>query len=168
MSKHLKKKNPPVPSSDEDDDPLNQDVADPVAATPAGSTKGPGKDVDVETSSSPAAENGWWQLAEQIDSLQAVLLNLVTLVASSTALVPAWEMPPSGNEQGSRPGVAEERAAIAPTTGAMWCETAILGAAASAPPDAAIFSELHGARPGESASLKDGSARRNSCLPNIK
>ncbi|CAM9950259.1 unnamed protein product [Lampetra planeri] len=106
MSKHLKKKNLLAPSSDE------EKLADPVAATAAGSTKGPCKDVEVEPFSSPAAEDGWKRLAEQIDSLQAVLWNLVTLIASSTASGPAGEMPPSGNGLGgSRSGVAEERAA---------------------------------------------------------
>ncbi|CAN0419067.1 unnamed protein product [Lampetra fluviatilis] len=157
MSKHLKKKNPPAPSSDEEDDPLSQELADPVAVTAVGSTKGPCKDMDVEPSSSPAAEDGWKRLVKQFDSLQAVLLNLVTLVASSMASGPAQEMPP-----------VEERAAIAPASGAMWCETAILGAAASARPDAAIFSEQQGMRPGEVASAGDGSIRQSNGLPNIK
>ncbi|CAM9783997.1 unnamed protein product [Lampetra fluviatilis] len=116
MSKHLKKKNPPAPSSDEEDDPLSQELADPVAVTVAGSTKGPCKDVDVEPSSSLATEDGWKRLVEQIDSLQAVLLNLVTLVASSMVSGPVREIPP-----------VEERAAIAPASGATWRETAIVG-----------------------------------------
>ncbi|CAM9543584.1 unnamed protein product [Lampetra planeri] len=170
MSKHLKKNNPPVPFSDEDDDPLSQELADPVAATTAGSTKGPCK--DVELSSSPAVEDGWKRLAEQIDSLQAVLLNLVTLIASSTRWGPAREMPSSGNGLGSHPRVVEERAAIVPATGTTWRETAILGAATSARPDAANFSEQRGMRLaeqiGEAASAGDGSVQRSNRLPNIK
>ncbi|CAM9802812.1 unnamed protein product [Lampetra planeri] len=89
MSKHLKKKIPPTPSSD-DDDSLTQDLAIPGAVGPdaaatVGSVKVPEKVVGAEPSSSPGAGDGWRHMAEQIDLLHAVLLNLVTLVAPSAA-----------------------------------------------------------------------------------
>ncbi|CAM9966620.1 unnamed protein product [Lampetra fluviatilis] len=58
-------------------------AVDPDTATAAGSAKAPGKDVGAEPSSPPAADDDWRQVAEQIDSLRAVLLNLVMLVTSS-------------------------------------------------------------------------------------
>ncbi|CAM9596731.1 unnamed protein product [Lampetra planeri] len=62
----------------------------------------------------------------------------------------------------------EERAAIAPASGATWRETAILGAAASVRPDAAIFSDQRGMRLGEAASAGDGRVWWSNRLPNIK
>ncbi|CAN0282174.1 unnamed protein product [Lampetra planeri] len=109
MSKHLKKRNPPVLSSDDDDDSLNQDIptpgaTDPVTQTVAGSAKVQGKNVGAEPSPPPATDDAWRQVVEQIDSLQAVLLNLVT-----SSAVPGWpqKMLPSRDEQGSLWGVSE-------------------------------------------------------------
>ncbi|CAM9489952.1 unnamed protein product [Lampetra fluviatilis] len=105
MSKHLKIKNPPAPSSDDDDDSLNQDLptpgaADPVTATAVASAKAPGKDVGAEPSSPLARDYGWRRVAEQINSLCTVLLNLVTLVASSVAPGRPQDTLPSRDEQG--------------------------------------------------------------------
>ncbi|CAM9574488.1 unnamed protein product [Lampetra planeri] len=144
MSKHLKIKNSPAPSSDDDDDSLNQDLptpgaADPVTATAVASAKAPGKDVGAEPSSPLARDYGWRRVAEQINSLCTVLLNLVTLVASSVAPGRPQDTLPSRDEQGflwrSRKGrVAEPR----------------------------------GARLTEAASPKDNGAGRSHRLPNIK
>ncbi|CAM9301038.1 unnamed protein product [Lampetra planeri] len=159
MSKHLKKKNPPAPASDDDDDSLNQDLPTPgatdlVTATAAVSAKAPGKDVGVEPSS-PATDDRWRRVVEQIDSLLAVLFNLVTLVASSAAPGRPQEFLPSGDEQGFLRGVSEgplmqESATMAVSDGpsaitaAMWREAAILGAATGARSEPAILAEPRG------------------------
>ncbi|CAM9783928.1 unnamed protein product [Lampetra fluviatilis] len=151
MSKHLKKYNPPVPFSDDDDDSLTQDLPttdamDQVTVTTAGVTIVPRKDVGAELSSSPDADEGWRRVAEQIDSLRTVLLHLVTLVASSAAPGRPQNMPPSGDEQGSLQGAsegplvqftaaitpAEGPSAITTAVGATRREAAILGVAAEA------------------------------------
>ncbi|CAM9304050.1 unnamed protein product [Lampetra planeri] len=181
MSKHLKKKNPPAPSSNDEDDSLPQDLpatgaADLVTATAAGSTKVSGKDVGAGPSISLATDDGWRQVAEQIESLRAVLLNLVTLVAASAA--PGWpqETLPSGDVQGSFPGISEgllvqESAAIAASGGlpaimstvAATCrKAAIMGTAAQL--ESAISSEPRGARPTVTTSTSAGTGRRRGAI----
>ncbi|CAN0381891.1 unnamed protein product [Lampetra planeri] len=187
MSKHLKKNNLPAPSSDDDDDSLNQDLptpgaADPVTTTAAVLAKVPGKDVGVEPSSPPATDDNWRRVAEQIDSLRAVLLNLVTLVASSMALGRPQETLLSGDEQGFLQGVSEGplvhksaamavsegASAITAATAAMWREAANLATAAGAWSEPAILAEPRGARLTEAASPKYNGAGRSHRPPNIE
>ncbi|CAN0018740.1 unnamed protein product [Lampetra fluviatilis] len=198
MSKHLKKKNPPAPSLDDDDDSLNQDLltpgaADPVTVTAAGAAGAagqgcrsgavfasgcgrrlarlarPAKDVGAEPSSPLAVDDGWQRVAEQIDSLLAVLLNLVMLVTSSTVPGRPQETLPRGDERGSRRGVSEgplvqDSAAMALLEGpsavtvmaaATWRKAAILGVAAGAQSEPAILPEPRGVRTAGAASPKD-------------
>ncbi|CAN0112224.1 unnamed protein product [Lampetra planeri] len=211
MSKHLKKKNPPAPSLDDDDDSLNQDLltpgaADPVTVTAAGAAGAagqgcrsgavfasgcgrrlarlarPAKDVGAEPSSPLAVDDGWQRVAEQIDSLLAVLLNLVMLVTSSTVPGRPQETLPRGDERGSRRGVSEgplvqDSAAMALLEGpsavtvmaaATWRKAAILGVAAGAQSEPAILPEPRGVRTAGAASPKDSGAGRSHRLPNIK
>ncbi|CAN0417449.1 unnamed protein product [Lampetra planeri] len=173
MSKHLKKKISPAPSSDDDDDSLTQDLpilgaVDLVTATRAGSTKALDKDVRTKR-----------RVAEQIDSLRAVLLNLVTLVASSAAPGQLQGMLPSGDEQGSLRGVSEDPlvqgsaaiaasgrpSAITATAAATLHEDAILGGSAGVQLESAILTEPRGARPREPVSGVDsGTGRRLECF----
>ncbi|CAM9618851.1 unnamed protein product [Lampetra planeri] len=55
----------------------------------------------------PSSDDGWQRVAEQNDSLRAVLLSLLTLVASSAAPGQPQETLLNGDEQGSLRGVSE-------------------------------------------------------------
>ncbi|CAM9098012.1 unnamed protein product [Lampetra planeri] len=89
----------------------------------------PKKDVGADASSSPRADDGWRHVAEQLDFLRTVLLQLLML---STAAITAAERP----------------SAITTVVDATWREAAIFGAAAGAQSDPAISPELRGALPG--------------------
>ncbi|CAN0205241.1 unnamed protein product [Lampetra planeri] len=87
MSKYLKKKNPPDSSSDDDDDADDdepQGATVPLPPTAALPDAVPKRHAGAEAT--PAADEGWRRVAEQIESLRVVILNLVTVVASSAAL----------------------------------------------------------------------------------
>ncbi|CAM9488449.1 unnamed protein product [Lampetra fluviatilis] len=96
VSKHLKKRNPPDPPSDDDDDADEEELLGamgrlpPTAALPDAAPK---RHASAEASA--ATDEGWRRVAEQIESLRAVMLNLVTVVASSAALGRPREMRPS-------------------------------------------------------------------------
>ncbi|CAN0181471.1 unnamed protein product [Lampetra fluviatilis] len=112
--------------------------------------------VGAGPSSSPGTGDGWRQVAEQIDSLRAVLLNLVTLVAPSAAPGRPHGTLLSGDGQGPLGGVSEgplgqASAAIAASgrlsaIAATWQDDAILGGPASAPQEAAILAAPRGTR----------------------
>ncbi|CAN0253707.1 unnamed protein product [Lampetra planeri] len=179
MSKHLKKKIPLTPSFD--DNSLTQDLAvpgvgRPDAAATVGSAKAPEMVVGAGPSSSPGTGDGWRQVAEQIDSLRAVLLNLVTLVAPSAAPGRPHGTLLSGDGQGPLGGVSEgplgqASAAIAASgrlsaIAATWQDDAILGGPASAPQEAAILAAPRGTR--AAGPSGDSGAGHSHRLPNIK
>ncbi|CAM9353542.1 unnamed protein product [Lampetra fluviatilis] len=115
---------------------LLQGATAPLAATAA--APGAALRGDAGADATPAANEGWRRVVEQIESLRAVLLSLVTLVASSAAPGRPQDAMPSADDQGLLRGVSEETAAITP---AAWSEPAILGAIATAAPVAAILVE---------------------------
>ncbi|CAM9441163.1 unnamed protein product [Lampetra planeri] len=115
---------------------LHQGATAPLAATAA--APGAALRGDAGADATPAANEGWRRVVEQIESLRAVLLSLVTLVASSAAPGRPQDAMPSADDQGLLRGVSEETAAITP---AAWSEPAILGAIATAAPVAAILVE---------------------------
>ncbi|XP_078467102.1 uncharacterized protein LOC144730286 [Lampetra planeri] len=134
MSKHLRKKNPPDPPSEEeveaDEDEL-LGAAGPLP--PAAALLGAAHRLQVGEATASTADEGWRLLAEQIESLRAILLNLVTAVASSAALGQPRGFQPSADDQDFQ---RESTSAIAP---AARGEASILGgAAAMEPPDAIL------------------------------
>ncbi|CAM9574348.1 unnamed protein product [Lampetra planeri] len=147
MSKHLKKKNQPTPSSD-DDDNLPRDMA--VSGAEGTDEMVTGDSAGVQDVidgagpfSSSGIEEGWRRVAEQIDSLRSVLLKLVTLVATGP------EQPRIGPRDGESSGGPEPSAIVAsarlPAIADMWQGAAILGAAATELGEAAILSPPRGA-----------------------
>ncbi|CAN0041485.1 unnamed protein product [Lampetra planeri] len=167
MSKHLRKKNPPdLPSEEvvetDDDDLLGATAPLPPAAALLNTAHRPRE----EEATTSRADEGWRLMAEQIESLRAILLNLVTAVTSSTGLgrPPAVQL--NAEHQDLR---REMTSAIAPATRG---EASILvGAAATEPFDAilreaattraqdAILSEV-----AQNAGSANGDAR-GVCLP---
>ncbi|CAN0382722.1 unnamed protein product [Lampetra planeri] len=142
MSKHLKKKIPPTPSSD--DDELTQDLAVPGAGGPNGAATGGSAKVQevvagAGPTSSPGADDGWRHVAEQIDSLRAVLLNLVTLIAPTTAPGRPHGALPSGEDSLGQESAAIAASAGLPAIAAMRQDDAILGGSAGARREAAIL-----------------------------
>ncbi|CAN0421688.1 unnamed protein product [Lampetra planeri] len=121
MSKHLKNKNPPVVSSDDDNsvtqDLLTPGAVDPFTGTTAGAVIVPETDGAGAPSSSPHADDGWQRVAEQLDSLRTVYLQLVTLVASSAGTDRPQDVSPRGNEQRPLQGILEGPPAIAAAGG---------------------------------------------------
>ncbi|CAM9732660.1 unnamed protein product [Lampetra planeri] len=163
MYKHLKKKSPPVASSD-DDDSVTPGAANPVNVTVAGAGA---------PSSSPHVEDGWLRVAEQLDSLLTILLQLVTLVASSAGTGRPQDVSPMGGEQRLRQGTLEgphweSTAAITHAVDTTWQEAAILGAAVETRSEPAISSELRGEPPCRAAAAECGGVGRSHRLPHIK
>ncbi|CAN0199836.1 unnamed protein product [Lampetra planeri] len=177
MSKHLKKKNPPVASSDEDES-ANQDLptpgaVDPVTATTAGAVVVPETDGAGAASSSSCAADGWQHVAEQLDSLHADLLQLVTLVVSSVATERPQNMSLRSGEQGHLQGISEGppwelTAAIMHAVDATRREAAILGADAEVQSEPAISPEPRGGPPCGAAAAKCGGVGHSHRLPHIK
>ncbi|CAM9481705.1 unnamed protein product [Lampetra planeri] len=176
MSKHLRKKNPPDPPSEEvvetdEDDVLGATAPLPPAAARLDATH---RRREEETTISRADE-GWRLMAEQLESLRAILLNLVTAVTSSTALgrPPAVQL--NAEDQDLR---RETTSAIAPATRGV---ASILGGAAATepldailheadtmrPPDA-ILTEMRRTREAEYETLEASACHRGHRLPQIK
>ncbi|XP_078477095.1 uncharacterized protein LOC144738063 [Lampetra planeri] len=137
MSKHLRKKNPPEPPSEEDVETDKDDLLGataplpPAAATPLdASQRRQGED-----STAAGAKDGWWLMAEQIESLRAILLSLVTAVASSPAVSRQIANQLNAAE---RDPAQDSASTIAPATRE---ETAIVGGAAAPEPLGAILCE---------------------------
>ncbi|CAN0424945.1 unnamed protein product [Lampetra planeri] len=136
MSKHLRKKNPPDPPSEEvvemdDDDLLGATAPLPPTAALLDAAHRPRE----EEATTSRADEGWRLMAEQIESLRAMLLNLVTAVTSSTGLgrPPAVQL--NAEDQDLR---RETTSAIAPATRG---EASILGGVAATEPFDAILRE---------------------------
>ncbi|CAN0415783.1 unnamed protein product [Lampetra fluviatilis] len=164
MSKHLKKKNSPDPPLDDDtrdDEP--QDAAVPLPLTAALPNAAPTGRAGAEAT--PPADEGWRRVAEQIESLRAVMLNLLTVVASSVTLEQPRETGPSADDLGLQQGVANETVAI---TLAAREEAAILGAVTATSPAAAISVEPRAARVAGMSTPKDDGGGRSHCLLTIK
>ncbi|XP_078463640.1 uncharacterized protein LOC144728168 [Lampetra planeri] len=115
MSKHLKKRNSPDPLMDADvdtgDDEL-QDAAVPLLTPAALPGAAPTGRAGVEAT--PPAEEGWRHVADQIESLPAVMLNLLTVVASSVTMGRPRETGPYADDLGLQQGVAIRTAATTP------------------------------------------------------
>ncbi|CAM9701823.1 unnamed protein product [Lampetra planeri] len=134
MSKQLRKKNIPAPSSasSSDDDDLPQAVDLPAMEEEirAGTSTGPGVQ-DVAASVDPSAPEDadwrWRQMAAQLETLKNVLAQLCELVTPKTAL---------GRADGG-PQVAALSPLSAPS--ATWHEDAILGVAGEERREAAIL-----------------------------
>ncbi|CAM9783445.1 unnamed protein product [Lampetra fluviatilis] len=135
MSKQLRRKNIPAPSSapsSEDDDDLSPAVALPTmeGGGDAGTSDPPGVQ-DVTGSAGPSAlvdaDEGWRHVAAQLESLKAVLTQLCTLVTSTTSS----ERPSGDHPTGALPTLS----ALSNTRH----ETAILGMAGEERREAAIL-----------------------------
>ncbi|CAN0416372.1 unnamed protein product [Lampetra planeri] len=186
MSKHLKKKNPPVPSSDDDDSPTpdlsTPGAVNPITATTAGGAIAPEENVGVAPSSSLRVGNYWQCIMERLNSLQTVLLQLVKLDASFVMTGRLQDESPDGDVQGSFRGTSEDpsmhsTAAIMAVEGpsafaagvdATWREAAILGAAVEARSEPTILLEPHGELPCGALPAGSSGVGRSHHLPHIK
>ncbi|CAN0015538.1 unnamed protein product [Lampetra fluviatilis] len=167
MSKHLKKKNPPVVSSD-DDDSVTQDLPTPGAADPVNATVDAGA-----PSSSPRADDGWQRVAEQLESLRTMLLQLLTLIASSAGTGRPQDVLPRGHEQRPFQAISEgppweSTATITHAVDATRQEAAILGAAVEMRSEPAISLKPRGEQPCGAAAAECGGVGRRHRLPHIK
>ncbi|CAM9750539.1 unnamed protein product [Lampetra planeri] len=186
MSKHLKKKNSPVASSDVDE-AGTQDLPTPgsmvpVTGTAAGEVTAPETDGAAAASSPQRAEDGWKRVEEQLDSLRTMLLQLVFLVASSMVTGHPQEVLPRGDEQRLRDGASEgppaesmaaiagagELSAITHATETMRRDAAILGGTVGARLESAISEEPRGEQPVGAAAVGWNGAERSSRLPQVK
>ncbi|CAN0424822.1 unnamed protein product [Lampetra planeri] len=115
MSKHLKKRNSPDSPMDADvgtgdDEP--QDAAGPLPPPAALPGAAPTGRVGVEAT--PPADEGWRRVADQIESLRAVMLNLLMVVAPSVTMGRPRETEPYADDLGLQQGVAIGTAATTP------------------------------------------------------
>ncbi|CAN0118350.1 unnamed protein product [Lampetra planeri] len=173
MSKHLIKKNQPTLSSDDDGD-LPPVVAIPDTEGAEGLAAGDAAGVQdviagASPSASPGAEDGWRLVAEQINSLQAVLLDLVTLVTPATALGQPRGGPLRGQASGG-PGPStiatsarlpvfldtRQDAAILGAVMTDWREAATLSPPRGTAASAALVAEMDVEEPEEDLVVQEG------------
>ncbi|CAM9659330.1 unnamed protein product [Lampetra fluviatilis] len=177
MSKHLRKKNLPVPLSEEEAETDEDELLGATALVP------PADDARLDASQRRLGEDAataesrdeWRLMAEQIESLRAILLNLVTAVASSPAV--GRQIADQLDAAGKGP-TKESGPAIAPATredtvvlgGAAASESsaAILGAPATTRPPDAILPAPSGERERRPETPAARACHRGHRLPHIK
>ncbi|XP_061430900.1 uncharacterized protein LOC133357125 [Lethenteron reissneri] len=143
MSKHPRKKNLPVPPSEEEVETDEDELLGATAPMPPAdntlldaSQRRPGEDATTA-----GTKDEWRLMAEQIESLRAILLSLVTAVASSPAV--GRQIADQLDAAGRGPA-KESESAIAPAT---WEDAVVLGGAAAPGPSAAILGAPTATRP---------------------
>ncbi|CAM9804349.1 unnamed protein product [Lampetra planeri] len=135
MSKHLRKKNLPEPPSEEEAETDEDELLGATTPMPPADTAL----LDAsqrrlgEDATTAGTKDGWRLMAEQIESLRAILLSLVTAVASSPAV--GRQIADQLDAAGRGP-TKESESAIAPATRE---EADVLGGAAALEPSAAIL-----------------------------
>ncbi|XP_078456972.1 uncharacterized protein LOC144722610 [Lampetra planeri] len=177
MSKHLRKKNPPELPSEEDVETDEDDLLGATAPLPpaAATLLDASQRRQGEDTTTSGAKDGWRLMAEQIESLRAILLSLVTAVASSPAVgrqiagqLNAADRDPAQESASATAPVTREEAdilggAAAPEPlGAILCE-----AATTRPPDA-ILTATGGTRETKSETPAASACHRGHRLPQIK
>ncbi|CAN0421749.1 unnamed protein product [Lampetra planeri] len=103
-------------------------------------------------SASTGTEDSWRHVADQLDSLRAVLLDLVTLVAPAMMLGQPRVGPSSGEPSGGAEPSAIGASARLPTLPDTWQDAAILGVVAAERREAAILSPPRGTPASEDSS----------------
>ncbi|CAN0415809.1 unnamed protein product [Lampetra fluviatilis] len=160
MSKHLKKRNPPDPPSDGDDDEDEAELlgtTGPLPPTADLPDAAPKRHAGAEAS--PAMDERWQRVAEHIESLRAVMLNFVTVIALSAALDRPHETRPSADDLDVQWG------AVTAITPAAEEEAAILGGVTATLPAAAILAEPCAARVAGTSTPKDSDSGCSHRLP---
>ncbi|CAN0336039.1 unnamed protein product [Lampetra planeri] len=135
MSKHPRKKNLPVPPSEEEVETDEDELLGATAPLPPAdntlldaSQRRPGEDATTA-----GTKDEWRLMAEQIESLRAILLSLVTAVASSPAV---GRQTADQLDAAGRGPAKESESAIAPATRE---DAVVLGGAAAPEPSATIL-----------------------------
>ncbi|CAM9618297.1 unnamed protein product [Lampetra fluviatilis] len=150
MSKYQKKRNPPVASSDGDEN-VTQDLLPtprtvvPVIETMAEEVAAPEAINRDVTSPHQQPENAWRKVSEQLDLLRAVVIQLVSLIMENMVAGPSALTSPGKNDQESAVDILAGASASA--------TAAITRGEKDAQPDAAILGGTGEART-ESAILR--------------
>ncbi|CAN0301366.1 unnamed protein product [Lampetra planeri] len=177
MSKHPRKKNLPVPLSEEEVETDEDELLGATAPMP------PAENVLLDVSQRRPTEDAtaagtkgeWWLMAEQIESLRAILLSLVTAVASSPAAgrqiadqLDAAGRSPVKEPASAIPSATREDAVILGGAAVPEPSAAILGAPTATRPPAAILSDTGGERERQSETPAARACHRGHRLPQIK
>ncbi|XP_078468275.1 uncharacterized protein LOC144731181 [Lampetra planeri] len=177
MSKHLRKKNLPVPPSEEEVETDEDELLGATAPMPPADTSL----LDAsprrlgEDATTARTKDGWRLMAEQIELLRAILLSLLTAVASSPAVgcQNADQLDAAGRGPEKETGSAiapatREEAVVVGGPAAREPSAAILGAPANTRPPDAILPATGGTREQQSETPAARACHHGHRFPQIK
>ncbi|CAM9381280.1 unnamed protein product [Lampetra planeri] len=177
MSKHLRKKNLPVPPSEEEVETDEDELLGATAPMPPADTSL----LDAsqrrlgEDATTTGTKDGWRLMAEQIETLRAILLSLVTAVASSPAvgrqIAEQLDAAGRGPEKETGSAIApatREEAVVVGGPAALEPSAAILGAPTATRPPDAILPATGGTREQQSETPAARACHHGHRLPQIK
>ncbi|CAM9545327.1 unnamed protein product [Lampetra planeri] len=174
MSKHQKKRNPPVASSD-DDENGTQDLLTPgavvsVMETMVGEVAAPETVGADATSPHQQPVYGWRKVSEQLDLLRAVVVQLVSLVTASMVAGRSTQTSAGGSDQESGVEVsagssAGATAGITRAEGNAQLDAAISGGAGEAQTESAWCASVSDVSNGPGMVRSEGVHQKDCVVP---